>query len=310
MSQKNNPSRKSSFPRSRIAWIVAVLLLAAYVLVRPTLEQRWGISLPGIPLGSEQTADLDGATSDAVATDTSPATSPTESAKEGERSGVDSDSIADGDSGVDDQPRLGQLTEVGNDVLVSTAGLRYNVTRESGNPFEKMISQARYYDLMIFGLRSLFDYDIVGTEASDVLTRLVSRGVRPILAISQEYRPIRRVLLAYSGSMESAKAIRRFMQMHLWPDLSIKVVTFEQPPELGRELVTEIANYCRAFGYEAEMEHMTSSSQQLLLQHATDWNADLIVVGNSIKHYWLKKLLGETAMHVIRKTEIPLFLSQ
>jgi len=189
-------------------------------------------------------------------------------------------------------------------------GLEYSVTRESGDPFEKMISQARYYDLMVFGLRSLFDYDVVGTDASDVLTRLVSRGVRPILAVSQEYRPIHRVLLAYSGSMESAKAIRRFMQMQLWPDLSIKVVTFEHPPEVASELVTEVLSYCRAYGYEADVEHIEGSAKQLMLQHATDWNADLIVIGNSIKHYWLKKLLGETAMHVIRESKIPLFLSQ
>lgn len=196
------------------------------------------------------------------------------------------------------------------EMVCASAGLQYDVTRESGDPFEKMISQARYYDLMIFGLRSLFNYDLGGTEASDVLTRLVSRGVRPILAVAQEYRPVRRVLLAYSGSMESAKAIRRFMQMHLWPDLSVKVVTYEHPLEAGRELVTEVAGYVRAYGFEAEVERMEGPAKQLLLQHATDWNADLIVVGNSIKHYWLKKLLGETAMHVIRNTEIPLFLSQ
>ena len=190
------------------------------------------------------------------------------------------------------------------------AVLEYDVTRESGDPFEKMISQARYYDLLIFGLRSLFDYDVVETDASDVLTRLVSRGVRPILAVSQEYRPIRRVLLAYSGSMESAKAIRRFMQMQLWPNLAVKIVTCEHPPDVGRGLVTEVANYCRAYGYEPEVEHLVGSPKQVLLEHGTDWNADMLVIGNSIRHYWLKKLLGETALHVIRQTNVPLFLSQ
>ncbi|MDA1051179.1 MAG: universal stress protein, partial [Planctomycetota bacterium] len=136
----------------------------------------------------------------------------------------------------------------------ANAGLHYAITRESGDPFENMISQARYYDLMIFGLRSLFDSDIVTTSASDVLTRLISRGVRPILAVSQEYRPIRRVLLAYSGSMESAKAIKRFMHMQLWPNLTFKVVTFEHPASIARELVTDVAGYCRAYGYDAEVE--------------------------------------------------------
>ncbi len=190
------------------------------------------------------------------------------------------------------------------------AGLRYTVARESGDPFEKMISQARYYDLMIFGLRSLFDYDVVGTAPTDVLSRLVSRGVRPILAISQEYRPIRRVLLAYSGSMESAKAIRRFMQMRLWTDLSVKVVTCEHTPRIASELLNDLEGYCRAYGYNAEVEHTTGSARELLLQHATDWNADAIVVGNSVKRLWLKKLFGETAMHVVRNATVPLFLSQ
>jgi len=192
----------------------------------------------------------------------------------------------------------------------ANAGLRYAVARESGDPFEKMISQARYYDLMVFGLRSLFDYNVVGSAPSDVLTRLVSRGVRPILAVSQEHRPIRRALLAYSGSMESIKAIRRFLQMQLWPELSVKVVTFEHPPEVASELLTDAAEYCRAHGYDAEVEHVAGSAQELLLQHATDWKADVIVVGNSIKRLWLKKLLGETAMHVIRHADVPLFLSQ
>lgn len=192
----------------------------------------------------------------------------------------------------------------------ATAGFQCAVARESGDGFEKMISQARYYDLMIFGLRSLFDSDLVTTNASDVLSRLVSRGVRPVLAVSQAFRPIRRVLLAYSGSMESAKTIKRFMSMQLWPDLSFKVVTFEHPPEVARELVADVAGYCRAYGYDAEVEYVAGSAQQQLLQHATDWKADLIVLGNSAKHLWLKKLLGETALHVIRHADVPLFLSQ
>jgi len=192
----------------------------------------------------------------------------------------------------------------------AAAGLEYAVARESGDPFEKMISQARYYDLMIFGLRSLFDYKVVETAPTDVLTRLVSRGVRPILAVSQEYRPIHRALLAYSGSMESAKAIRRFMQMRLWRDVSVKVVTFEHTPDVAGELLADVAGYCRAHGHEAEVEHVAGPAQELLLQHAAEWNADLIVVGNSVKRLWLKKLLGETAMHVIKHANVPLFLSQ
>lgn len=110
--------------------------------------------------------------------------------------------------------------------------------------------------------------------------------------------------------MKSAKTIKRFMSMQLWPDLSVKVVTFEHPPEVARELVDDVASYCRAYGVDAEVAHVTGSAQQQLLQHATDWKADLIVLGNSAKNVWLKKLLGETALHVIRHADVPLFLSE
>lgn len=192
----------------------------------------------------------------------------------------------------------------------ATAGIHCDVVRESGDTFEKMISQARYYDLMVFGMRSLFDCNIVKTNDSATLTQLVSQGVRPILAVSEDYHPVRRVLLAYSGSMESAKAFKRFLHMQLWKDLALKVVTFGHPPELAQTLLNDVAGYCRAYGYNPETEHVSGSPKRFLLQHATNWNADLIVLGNSAKQLWIKKLIGETAMHVIRHAEIPLFLSQ
>jgi len=41
--------------------------------------------------------------------------------------------------------------------------------------------------------------------------------------------------------MESAKAIKRFMHMQLWHDLTFKVVTFEHSAEIARELVADTA---------------------------------------------------------------------
>ena len=43
----------------------------------------------------------------------------------------------------------------------STAGVRHEVLREIGEPFSLMIDQSRYHDLMVFGLKSLFEFDIV-----------------------------------------------------------------------------------------------------------------------------------------------------
>jgi hypothetical protein len=105
-----------------------------------------------------------------------------------------------------------------------------------------MISLARYHDLMIFGLRSIFEYnvsivDLAIEEPKDTLARLITAGVRPIIAVSDTFRPIQKVLIAYSGSMESAKTMKRFVQMRLWPDAKLKIVTFQSSEDKARRLL-------------------------------------------------------------------------
>lgn len=191
----------------------------------------------------------------------------------------------------------------------ASVGVRYRVRREIGEPFSLMIDQARYHDLMVFGLRSLFDFDLV-PEPHDALVRLVEAGVRPLLAVSKGFAPIKKVLIAYSGSMESAKAMKRFVQMQLWPNLQLRVVSFEDARQDAESLVTSAAEYCRAHGYQVEAECAKGSAKSQLLHYAAGWEADLLVLGNSARSLLLRRMFGETALHVIRNADRPLYLAQ
>lgn len=189
------------------------------------------------------------------------------------------------------------------------AGVAGQVKRETGEPFGLLVSDARYYDLMIFGLRSVFEYDLV-LEPRDALAKLIAGGVRPILAISTEHRPIRRVLIAYSGSVESAKTMKRFIQCRLWPDAQLRIVTFAHEVNDAEQLVGDAADYCRAHGFEPEEACVLKPPKNHLLPYASEWGADLIVVGNSAKSLLLRRVFGETALHAIQNAETPLFLAQ
>jgi len=190
------------------------------------------------------------------------------------------------------------------------AGVRYALLQEQGGAFDLMISEARYYDLMIFGLRSLFEYDFVA-DPCETLVRLVSHGVRPILAVAPDHRDVRRVLIAYSGSMESAKSMRRFVQLGLWPDAQCRVVTFQQgATSEGAALPRNAAEYCRAHGLHVEEDFVEGPAKPDILGYAAEWGADLIVIGNSARSVILKKVFGDTAKHTIRLSDRPLFLCQ
>ena len=189
------------------------------------------------------------------------------------------------------------------------AGIVFDVRRETGDPLQAMVSLTRYHDLVIGGLQSLFEHGVVD-EPHDELAILVREGVRPLLAVSEKDRPIKRVLICYSGSMESAKTMRRFIHLRMWPDAKLKIVTFGQKKPEPEKLLSDAAEYCRAHGFDLETEHILDPPKTALLPYAEAWETDLIVLGNSAKRMLLRRILGETALCIMRNTEIPLFLAQ
>ena len=186
----------------------------------------------------------------------------------------------------------------------------YRVHREEGDAFDSMLSYSRYHDLTVFGLRSLFEYYFEKEESLELLGRLVGGGVRPILAVSSQFRSIRRVLVAYNGSRGSAKTLRQFIQFRLWPDMQLRIVTFGHVEENPEELLANATAYCRAHGVDPEVRHLLDRPSRRLLSHAAEWGADLIVMGNSRRTYLLRRLFSETMLNVMQNADLPLFLSQ
>jgi len=195
------------------------------------------------------------------------------------------------------------------EMACAAQSIPFKLHQECGEPFSQMTSLSRYHDLMVFGLRSLFDSGL-GVDPEDTLTRLVRTGVRPMLAVPSEYHPIRKALLAYSGSPESAKAIRRFIQSRLWPDTELKLLACGQSREHGEQLAADMSGYCRAHGLEPEIEVSLSNPNQQILESAGAYDADLIVMGNGVRSLWLDRILGSTALHVVRHSTRALYLAQ
>ncbi len=190
------------------------------------------------------------------------------------------------------------------------AHVRHRVVRETGDAFTKLIDVARYHDVMVFGLRSVFEYDFMIGDSETLLIRLVGAGVRPLIAVPDNFRSISRVVIAYSGTMESAKAMKRFVQMRLWPGVELNIVTFHPSKETATELLCAADEYCRSHGFHVCHQSNQGDPKVLLLAAAKLWRADMIVMGNSMRSVLLRKVLGDTLLTTLRDTQVPLFLAQ
>lgn len=188
-------------------------------------------------------------------------------------------------------------------------GVAHRVVEETGDPFAIAADIVRYHDLCVFGLHGLFEHGVV-PEPSDALERLVADGVRPILAVPEEDRPIRRVLVAYSGSLESAKTFKQFVHSGLYPDAAVRIVCFNDDASAAARRVEMAGGYFRAHGRTVDTDAVDGDPRHELVPYAQQWGADLIVAGNSAKNLLLRKLFGETALKLLRASPLPLYLSQ
>lgn len=188
------------------------------------------------------------------------------------------------------------------------AGVTSRVVREEGDPFQALVGLSRYHDFILLETRGFFEYGVLHSP-SDSLKELIKVGVRPILAVAQDPREIKKALLAYNGSMESANAMKRFIQMPLWPGVQLKIVCFNRPAE-GLSLLAAAADYCRAHGFEAETEALEGKARDGLLAEAERWGTDLIVLGATRRPRIFQQPLSDTALKLIRYSPVPLFLMQ
>lgn len=183
--------------------------------------------------------------------------------------------------------------------------------REQGSPFELMIDHGRYHDLSIFGLRSMFEYDVLSdfdVDPAVFLRDLIGGGVRPLLASTDELTEIQRVLIAYSGSVHSAESMKAFIRLCPWPNVELRLLVCERSEEAAGELLAHAAAYCRAHGYEPQERHLPGDAKSAVLDEADEWNADLIVLGSSATS-WLAAIFQETTMlHLVRHSPCSLFI--
>jgi nucleotide-binding universal stress UspA family protein len=186
------------------------------------------------------------------------------------------------------------------------------VFREHGDPCSLLNQHARYHDLMIFGLRSMFEYDVFGGDDVDpatVLNGLAKAGVSPILAVSEKYRRIRRALVAYDGSMQAAQAMKQFARFRLWPDVAIRILNSNGQDKESQKLLDDARAYCLSHGVDTTAVCCSGSARDEILKEASSWDADLIVLGCSGRTPIASMLFGSTALHVLRNMDRPLFFS-
>ncbi|HWT84059.1 MAG TPA: universal stress protein, partial [Candidatus Methylomirabilis sp.] len=189
------------------------------------------------------------------------------------------------------------------------ARIRYEVKRITGDPFETFAAQGRYHDMVILSVQFQFYHGVI-EEPRNPLGRLMKRGMRPVIAVAPDAQSIRQVIIAYNGSIESTMAMKQFLQLSPWPEISARLVWCGEESADAQELLDQARAYCRSHGLAVEVDLKAASRREELLDYATDRKADLIVIGTGGSHFPGAVFLADSGVGGTEGSKVSLFLNQ
>jgi len=190
--------------------------------------------------------------------------------------------------------------------LCGVKNVPYSIRERTGDPFQSTIELFRFHDLFVCGTNACFDAASLEPGCEELI-RLVEQGVRPLLAVPDDNRTVRKVVVAMSAAVDSSRTLKHFIHLDAWPGASMKIVAFDGEPE-PQLLLSEAVAYVRQYGIEAEHEILTGRMSQELLPHAVDIGADMVVLGNSDHSRLARWFFGGAVMEIIRESDRLLFL--
>lgn len=183
----------------------------------------------------------------------------------------------------------------------------------TGDPAEEILSSARIgnYDMVVLGShgRSALRGFLLGTVHSKILHHVR----RPVLIV-RDFRPLRRVLVAYRGSKCDQGALEfispllvvrkpeiTILYVHEWPR--------EETGELGRACLLQGEQTLKQFNHVPVTKTAKGDFVDEILKEASTGDYDLIVMG--AYGYNLPKFLqiiSDEALNLVRSTTIPVLV--
>ena len=190
-------------------------------------------------------------------------------------------------------------------------GIRWNWEVLDGDHNELLAAHSYYADLIVVSEDHGWVYEgHVGIYGIDELVAQ-SACATLVLPVEWEAQPVgRRVLIAWKDVREAAHAVRDAMPLIENAD-TVFVLTTDKPHSRF-ESGADLATYLRRHDIKARQESDVMERgdvAKMILSHAEDLKADLIVLGAYSRPRWREALLGGVTRDMLNKCPIPIVMS-
>ncbi len=201
--------------------------------------------------------------------------------------------------------RKGQLMLNAAKERIQHSGVEVNETfQRHGSVAESLIDLEESIRVLVVGIRGA-DHESEEGGIGTQLENMIRSIHKPILVINKEFRPPKKILLAFDGSDTCRKALTMVATSPAFKQIQCHVVRVGSG---GESLLTEAVQELEAAGIETLAQIIDGKSDEVLSQYQLDNDIDLMAMG-AFSHGSVRKfLLGSFTLKMLRASQRPLLL--
>jgi nucleotide-binding universal stress UspA family protein len=179
------------------------------------------------------------------------------------------------------------------------------VTRQRhGSLVQTLVEIEAEIRLLVLGKHDENLKEHIGSRLENVVRTLH----RPILVSPGQFKPPRRVMLAFDGSATTRKGVEMVAGSPLFRGLPCHVVMVGTDTSEFREQLAWATSTLEAAGFDAPAAILSGEVERALCDYRAEHDIDLLVMG-AYGHSVIRRfLVGSTTTHVIRNATVPVLL--
>ncbi|MDX1636349.1 MAG: universal stress protein [Balneolaceae bacterium] len=199
--------------------------------------------------------------------------------------------------------------------MVERAGIRFGETLEEGVPYERIIEDMKYHDLLIIGRDPHFYYNRPELK-TNTLAQVIKKGNVPSLVVTESYREVNSALVAYDGSSSAVRTLQWFAQLAPFgKQLELELVHVDTG---GTRRSHDEANLLLRLSEDFLKVHEFSSISKTILDgdepaeqlmsRQKEIGADLFILGAHSMSALRRLAFGSVTHYLVTRSTVPMFM--
>lgn len=191
-----------------------------------------------------------------------------------------------------------------------TRGIAGKALPLEGDPAEQLRAAAAAHDAIVIG-RDADLQDAGESGLEHTVEHLLHANPRPLIVVPERAnQALKRVLVAYDGSVPASRTLQLFTLLGLGRDCTIDIVAAGSDGKAAELAAHQAEAYLGLYGLAATVRPIASSDHpsEIVEAQAKSLQSDLIVMGAYGHRGWRETLLGSFTTRMLNRCPTALFI--